>query len=160
MQLGHFLVVLDADSFIHSNSAGITPIWNHILPRRFSMALKNLSHFTAFNAPQFLSRKELRFISATRWIEKTDTGSEVEKGVKVSLLIYKDKSEYPNKKTNLGEQITVKVPLTSLEDYTAFQPMVTICDVTNIEKAVVYGEYRNQLSLTATVIEADENIEL
>lgn len=124
------------------------------------MALKNLSHFTAFNASQFLSRKELRFISATRWVEKNDTGSEVEKGVKVSLLIYKDNSEYPNDKTNLGEQITVKVPLASLEDYTVFQPMVTICDVTNIEKAVVFGEYRNQLSLTATVIEADENIEL
>lgn len=124
------------------------------------MALKNLSHFTAFNASQFLSRKELRFISATRWVEKNDTGSEVEKGVKVSLLIYKDNSEYPNDKTNLGEQITVKVPLASLEDYTVFQPMVTICDITNIEKSVVFGEYRNQLSLTATVIESDENIEL
>lgn len=132
----------------------------HFKRKEPNMALKNLSHFTAFNAPQFLSRKELRFISATRWVEKTDTASEVEKGVKVSLLIYKDNSEYPNNKTNLGEQITIKVPLASLEDYTVFQPMVTICDVTNIEKAVVYGEYRNQLSLTATVIEADENIEL
>ncbi len=125
-----------------------------------NMALKNLSHFTAFNAPQFLSRKELRFISATRWVEKTDTGSELEKGVKVSLLIYKDNSEYPNDKTNLGEQITVKVPLASLEDFSVFQPMATICEVTSIEKAVIYGEYRNQLSLTASVIEADENIEL
>lgn len=124
------------------------------------MALKNLSHFTAFNAPQFLSRKELRFISATRWIEKTDTSSEVEKGVKVSLLIYKDNSDYPNEKTNLGEQIMVKVPFASLEDFSAFQPMATVCEVTNIEKAVIYGEYRNQLSLTASVIEADENIEL
>ena len=124
------------------------------------MALKNLSHFTAFNAPQFLSRKELRFISATRWVEKTDTGSELEKGVKVSLLIYKDNSEYPNEKTNLGEQIKVKVPLASLEDFSVFQPMATICEVTSIEKAVIYGEYRNQLSLTASVIEADENIEL
>lgn len=124
------------------------------------MALKNLSHFTAFNAPQFLSRKELRFISATRWIEKTDTSSEVEKGIKVSLLIYKDNSDYPNEKTDLGEQITVKVPFASLEDFSVFQPMVTVCEVTNIEKAVIYGEYRNQLSLTASVIEADENIEL
>ena len=124
------------------------------------MALKNLSHFTAFNAPQFLSRKELRFISATRWIEKTDTSSEVEKGIKVSLLIYKDNSVYPNEKTNLGEQITVKVPFASLEDFWVFQPMVTVYEVTNIEKAVIYGEYRNQLSLTASVIEADENIEL
>lgn len=124
------------------------------------MALRNLSHFTAFNASQFLSRKELRFVAVTRWVEKTDTGSEVEKGVRVSLLIYKDNSEYPNDRTNLGEQITVKVPFASLEDFSVFQPMVTICEVTNIEKAVIYGEYRNQLSLTASVIEADENIEL
>ena len=124
------------------------------------MALKNLSHFTAFNSSQFLLRKELRFLTATRWVEKTDTGSEVEKGVKVSLLIYKDNSEYPNDRTNLGEQITVKVPFASLEDFSVFQPMVTICEVTNIEKAVIYGEYRNQLSLTASVIEADEAVEL
>lgn len=124
------------------------------------MALKNLSHFTTFNAPLFLSRKELRFISAIRWIEKTDTGSEVEKGVKVSLLVYKDNSDYPNEKTNLGEQIMVKVPFASIEDYSTCQPMVTPCEVTEIEKAVVYGEYRNQLSLTGSVIEADESIEL
>ena len=124
------------------------------------MSLKNLSHFTAFNASQFLSRNELRFISATRWVEKNDTGSEVEKGVKVSLLIYKDNSDYPNEKTNLGEQIMVKVPFASIEDYSAFQPMMTPCEITDIEKAVIYGEYRNQLSLTASVIEADETVEL
>lgn len=120
------------------------------------MSLKNLNYFTTFNASQFLSQKELRFISAIPWIEKTDTGSEVEKGVKVALLIYKDSSDYPNEKTNLGEQITVKVPFVSIEDYSAFKPMVTTCEVTKIEKAVVYGEYRNQLSLTASVIEAVE----
>ncbi|MBS8085654.1 hypothetical protein F6P79_03645 [Streptococcus suis] len=124
------------------------------------MSLKNLNYFTTFNASQFLSQKELSFISAIPWIEKTDTGSEVEKGVKVALLIYKDSSDYPNEKTNLGEQITVKVPFASIEDYSAFKPMVTTCEVTEIEKAVVYGEYRNQLSLTASVIEADEAVEL
>ena len=115
------------------------------------MTLKNLSHFTAFNAPQFLSRKELRFISVNRWVEKNDSGSEIERGVKVALLIFQDNSEYPNEKNNVGEQIMVKVPFSSIEDYAGFQPMVTPCEITNIEKAVVYGEYRNQLSLTATV---------
>ncbi|RGS18419.1 hypothetical protein [Streptococcus salivarius] len=124
------------------------------------MTLKNLSHFTAFNAPQFLSRKELRFISVNRWVEKNDSGSEIERGVKVALLIFQDNSEYPNEKNNVGEQIMVKVPFSSIEDYAGFQPMVTPCEITNIEKAVVYGEYRNQLSLTATVVEADESIEL
>ena len=124
------------------------------------MTLKTLSHFTAFNAPQFLSRKELRFISVNRWVEKNDSGSEIERGVKVALLIFQDNSEYPNEKNNVGEQIMVKVPFSSIEDYAGFQPMVTPCEITNIEKAVVYGEYRNQLSLTATVVEADESIEL
>lgn len=124
------------------------------------MALKNLSHFTQFNAPQFLSRKELRFISASRWVEKGDTDSEIEKGVKVSLLVYQDNSEYPNEKNNLGEQLLVKVPFASIEDYTGFQPMITTCEVINIEKAVVYGEYRNQLSLTGTVVEGDKTVEL
>ena len=47
------------------------------------MGLKNLTYFTEFNTSLFLSRKELRFVSATRWIEKSETGSETEKGVKV-----------------------------------------------------------------------------
>ena len=120
------------------------------------MALKNLSHFTAFNAPEFLKRKELRFISATRWIEKIDKSSEVEKGVKVGLLIFSDDSDYPNEKTNIGEQLTVKVPYGAIEDYADYMPMGTICEIVDIEKASVYGEYRNQLSITAKVIRADE----
>ena len=120
------------------------------------MALKNLSHFTEFDAQLFLSHKELRFISATRWIERSETGPEIEKGIKVSLLIYKDNSEYQNEKTNLGEQLTVKVPHASLKDYDSFQPMLTAVEIVGIEKAVVYGEYRNQLSLTAKVNEVVE----
>lgn len=120
------------------------------------MALKNLSHFTEFNAQLFLSRKELRFLSATRWTEKSEAGSEIEKGVKVGVLIFSDESEYPNEKTNIGEQLTVKVPLASLKDYDSFQPMLTAVEIVGIEKAVVYGEYRNQLSLTAKVNEVVE----
>ena len=66
------------------------------------MSLKNLSHFTEFNASLFLAQKELRFISAARWIEKSETGSETEKGVKVGVLIFSDDSDYPNEKKILG----------------------------------------------------------
>lgn len=120
------------------------------------MALKNLTHFTEFNASLFLSRKELRFVSATRWIEKSETGSEIEKGVKVGVLIFSDDSDYPNEKNNIGEQLTVKVPLASMKDYDSYQPMITTVEIVDIEKAVVYGEYRNQLSLTARVIDGVE----
>ncbi|HEL2007977.1 TPA: hypothetical protein ACT2IF_000424 [Streptococcus suis] len=122
------------------------------------MALKNLNHFTAFNAPLFLSRKELRFVSSVRWVEKTDSGTEVEKGTKVGLLIFEDKSDYPNPKTNVGEQLVVKVPHVSPDHYENFQPMQTICDVVDVQKAVVYGEYRNQLSITANVVASDDQV--
>ena len=117
------------------------------------MTLKNLSYFTEFNASLFFAQKELRFISATMWIEKSETGSEIEKGVKVGVLIFSDDSDYPNEKNNIGEQLTVKVPLGSMTDYDTFQPMLTSVEIVDIEKAIVYGEYRNQLSLTAKVIE-------
>ena len=121
------------------------------------MALKNLSHFTEFNAQ---SRKELRFLSATRWTEKSEAGSEIEKGVKVGVLIFSDESEYPNEKNNIGEQLTVKVPLASMKDYDSFQPMITTCEIVDVEKVTVYGEYRNQLSIIAKVVEVDEVIDL
>lgn len=120
------------------------------------MALKNLTHFTEFNASLFLSRKELRFVSATRWIEKSETGLEIEKGVKVGVLIFSDDSDYPNEKNNIGEQLTVKVPLATMKDYDSFQPMLTSVEIVDIEKAIVYGEYRNQHSSTAKVIEVVE----
>lgn len=124
------------------------------------MALKNLVHFTAFNAPQFLSRKELRFVSAITWIEKSDSGTEVEKGVKVTLLIFKDESDYPNEKNNIGEQLVVKLPFGSLDDFASLQPMLSICEITEVEKAVVYGDFRNQLSLTGTVVPTDEALDI
>ena len=125
----------------------------HIERRFWLMALKNLSYFTEFNASLFFAQKELRFISATMWIEKSETGSEIEKGVKVGVLIFSDDSDYPNEKNNIGEQLTVKVPLASTKDYDSYQPMITTVEIVDIEKAIVYGEYRNQLSLTAKVIE-------
>lgn len=124
------------------------------------MPLKNLSHFTEFNASLFLAKKELRFISATRWVEKIDKSSEVEKGVKVGLLIFSDDSDYPNDKNNLGEQLVAKVPYATLEDYANYQAMMTVCEIVDIEKAIVYGEYRNQLSITAKVVKADDIVKL
>uniref|UniRef100_UPI003F69147A hypothetical protein n=1 Tax=Streptococcus pluranimalium TaxID=82348 RepID=UPI003F69147A len=124
------------------------------------MPLNNLSHFTEFNASKFFLDKKLRFVSAIPWLEKTDSGSEVQKGVKVGVLIFDDNSDYPNKKTNIGEKLIVKVPFASVGDYDDFQPMKTVCEIVDVEKASVYGEYRNQLSLTAKVVQSDEIVEL
>lgn len=43
-----------------------------------------------------------------------------------------------------------------MTDYGTFQPMLTSVEIVDIEKAVVYGEYRNQLSSTAKDIEVVE----
>ena len=72
---------------------------------------------------------------------------------KVRLVLFSDESDYPNEKNNIGEQLTVKVPLATMKDYDSFQPMLTSVEIVDIEKAIVYEEYRNQLSLTAKVIE-------
>ena len=47
-----------------------------------------------------------------------------------------------------------------MEDYDSFQPMITACEIVDVEKATVYGEYRNQLSIIAKVVEVDEVIDL
>ncbi|WP_239683404.1 hypothetical protein [Streptococcus oralis] len=74
----------------------------------------------------------------------------------MGVLIFSDDSDYPNEKNNIGEQLTVKVPLASMKDYDSYQPMLTTVEIVDIEKAVVYGEYRNQLSLIAKVNEVVE----
>ena len=43
-----------------------------------------------------------------------------------------------------------------MKDYDSYQPMITTVEIVDIEKAVVYGEYRNQLSLIAKVNEVVE----
>ncbi|WP_261379609.1 hypothetical protein [Streptococcus sp. sy004] len=78
----------------------------------------------------------------------------------MSLLIFADDTSYPNDKNNLGELLVVKVPFASISDYSDFQPMVTPCEITQVEKASIYGEYRNQLSLTGQVVRAEDSIEL
>ena len=72
--------------------------------------------------------------------------------LKVSLLIVKDTTEYQNSQTNLGEQVVVTVNNKRIDEYSSFIPMKTICRIENITKAVVYGEFQNQLSITADVI--------
>lgn len=38
----------------------------------------------------------------------------------MGVLIFSDESDYPNEKNNIGEQLTVKVPLATMRDYDSF----------------------------------------
>lgn len=112
------------------------------------MTLKNLRQFIEFKHDDFFEKKKLYFLSA-RTLQN-------ENGVKVSLLILEDNTTYANNQTNLGEQITVKILNKSIENYSNFQPMTTVCKITNISKATVFGEYQNQLSIVGNVEKVEE----
>ncbi|KAF1242508.1 hypothetical protein B8V60_06960 [Streptococcus agalactiae] len=110
--------------------------------------MQNLRQFLVFNYNEFLLGKKLFFIGARNLIDN--------KGVKVDLLILEDNTNYSNEKTNLGEKITVTVIGKKIEDYSSFTPMKTVCKITNVAKASVYGDFQNLLSLTASVIKSSE----
>ena len=110
--------------------------------RGIKMALKNLRNFLKFDK-SFFDNKELVYLGSKLTQDNK---------LKVSLLIVKDTTEYQNGQTNLGEQVVVTVNNKGIDEYSSFIPMKTICRIENITKAVVYGEFQNQLSITADVI--------
>ena len=89
--------------------------------------MKNLSQFKDFKHQEFLEKKRLYFLGV-----KTVKN---ENGVKVSLLILEDKT---------------------VDDFIGFKPLQTECKIVNVKKATIYGDYQNQLSIHADVIEANQ----
>ena len=114
--------------------------------RGIKMALKNLRNFLKFDK-SFFDNKELVYLGSKLTQDNK---------LKVSLLIIKDNTEYQNDQTNLGEQVVVTVNNKGIDDYSSFIPMKTICKIGNISKAVVYGEYQNQLSIIADVLQVSQ----
>lgn len=111
------------------------------------MGLKGLNYYLFFDLDLFLEKKRLMFIKAFPWIEK-----EREMGTKVILQILEDNTSYSTPEiTNFGEQLTIKVRNTAPSAYSNLKPLTTEVLVTDVERATVFGEYRNQLSIIATV---------
>lgn len=108
--------------------------------------MKNLSQFKDFKHQEFLEKKRLYFLSVKA----------LENGVKVSLLILEDKTVYQNQSNNLGEQLQVTVQNKTVDDFIGFKPLQTECKIVNVKKATIYGDYQNQLSIHADVIEANQ----
>lgn len=112
------------------------------------MALKKLNRFSYFDLEEFLTGKRLLVVGITEW-KDYDTQNIL--GTKVEVVIAADKTDYGAAEgeviSNIYEKLTVKVPKLGL----GF-PMNTEVRLVNAE-AVVYGEYRNQLSITAEDIE-------
>ncbi len=109
--------------------------------------MKKLNMFTYFDFDEFAKGKRFTSIGKQPW---KDYDSGKIKGVKVEAIIAQDKTNYGDQEgeiiNNIYEKLTFKVPM----DIDV--PMnVEIRPVNAI--ATVYGEYRNQLSITAENIE-------
>lgn len=106
--------------------------------------MKNLNQFKSFKHQEFLEKKKLYYLDV-----KAISASN---SVKVSLLILEDNTVYQNDGTNLGEQLQVTVKNKSVEDFSSFKALQTECKIVNVQKATIYGDYQNQLSIHADVV--------
>ena len=111
------------------------------------MALKKLSQFESFDAKGFFSNLNLGAIGSSEW-KDFDTGAH--KGTKVEIVVIGDKHDYKSANgeqiSNLYEKMIVKVPQDIDVPVNAHVRLVN-------PNATVYGQYRNQLSITADDIE-------
>ncbi len=111
------------------------------------MSLQSLSAFLEFQLLTFLVGKRLVFVKSLVWKEEDKV-----MGSKVIVQIVEDKTKYPKQDTtNFGEQLTIKVRRVTPDAYAKLKPLMTEVYIKDVEKAVVYGEYRNQLSIIGTV---------
>jgi len=109
--------------------------------------MKGLKSFLRFSVEEFLAEKRLVFIKANPWLEQ---GNEL--GCKVTLQIVEDKTTYAQDGIdNFGEQLVVKVRSCSPVAFAKLRPFDTEVTVTDVERATVYGDYQNQLSIIAKV---------
>jgi len=125
------------------------------------MALKKLRDFVKFDEKDFFKNKKLGFMSCEIWKERTvqdDPNSAVEKGTKVTVVIKEDDTSYNLRNadpiSNKGETFVVKVPNKKVEDFKDFNMFVTDVRLESVEKASVYGEFSNNLSIVADVVKA------
>ena len=111
------------------------------------MGLKKLSQFNYFDAEEFFSKLSLISVGKSAWKEY---GTGTLRGTKVDVVITSDKHSYNTSDgesiNNMYEKITVKIPRE------VDVPMNAKVRLVNPE-GNIYGEYRNQLSVTADDIE-------
>lgn len=109
--------------------------------------LKKLSQFERFDAEGFFSNLSLGAVGQSEW-KDFETGAH--KGTKIEVVVIGDKHNYNTANgeqvSNIYEKLTVKVP----KDIDV--PMNSHVRLVNVY-ATVYGQYRNQLSITADDIE-------
>lgn len=111
------------------------------------MALKKLQQFVYFDINGFLEKIKLVTTGIGTW---KDFESGAKRGTKIEVVIASDKHVYPTNDgeviNNLYEKLNIKVP----KDIVV--PMNTEIRLVN-PVGTIYGEYRNQISITAEDIQ-------
>lgn len=111
------------------------------------MALKKLRNFLKFDDVEFFKGKRLLSVSQQPW-KDFKTGEAL--GTKVEAVIAQDKTDYGLKDgevvSNLYEKLVFKIPkVIEIPMNVEIRPKNPV--------ATVYGDYQNQLSITAEDIE-------
>jgi len=111
--------------------------------RKEVLRMKMLSQFLRFDFEAFSKGKVFKVIEQSEWV---DFATRQHKGRKFKAVITKDDTQYKQKEgeyaSNLYEKFNIKVPKDINVPMNAF-----IVPVNAV--ATVYGDYRNQLSVTA-----------
>lgn len=111
------------------------------------MPLRGLPYFERFDLDEFLRDKRLFYVKTVPWLEQGQ-----EAGSKVTVQILQDDTVYQKPEiNNFGEQLTIKVPGLAPSSFETLKPLKTEIMVTDVERAFLFGDYRNQLSIIASV---------
>lgn len=115
------------------------------------MALKGLNQFQKFDFGEFLKDKRLVYLKSAPWKD-----GDVEAGSKVVLQIAEDRTQYAKPgMDNFGEQLAVKVRGVAPSAFAQLRPLSTEVVIKDVERATVYGDFRNQLSIIAKIAVKD-----
>lgn len=114
------------------------------------MSMKGLSSFLAFDTERFFADKKLVLVKTEQWANRNEEGAVTEiLGTKATLMIVEEKTDYGRDISNFGAQFVVKVPDMAPSAFSKLTPLSSEVVIKDVEKASVYGDYRNELSITA-----------
>ena len=115
------------------------------------MSLKGLNNFQYVSVNDFIEDKVLVFVKATPWYEG-EGNNKTHEGSKILLQIMEDKTQYAKPDIdNFGAQFTVKVRNVASTAYQKFKPFQTCVTITDVEKATIWGDFKNEISVIAVV---------
>lgn len=111
--------------------------------------MKHLNKLTYFDTLKFLAGKDIRVVGDSDWVDYIDGKPSAPKGTVYKCVIVQDHTLYDDETRggNDGESINIKI-LGPKKEYKKLQKIKLTDPV-----GKVYGDYRNQLSVTAGQID-------